>query len=39
MKSDKRLSAASMHIALSRDHGITISSGRVYRTNEVYAFT
>lgn len=31
MKSDKRLSAASMHIVLSRDYGTTISSGRVYR--------
>lgn len=31
MKSEKRLSAASMHIVLSRDYGTTISSGRVYR--------
>lgn len=31
MKSDKRLSAASMHIVLSRDYGTTISLGRVYR--------
>lgn len=31
MKSNKRLSAASMHIVLSRDYGTTISSGRVYR--------
>ena len=31
IKSDKRLSAASMHIVLSRDYGTTISSGRVYR--------